>query len=83
MNTLINNASSTFSSVLGGTPYGTTTSVGPVGWGSVLTFMWGLASQVIGTGLGVLQLLMPYIIALVVIGAIVYFLYRAFRFFRH
>jgi hypothetical protein len=39
--------------------------------------------DVIGAGLGVLQQLLPYIIGLAVIGAIVYFLYRAFRFFRH
>lgn len=37
----------------------------------------------IGSGLGVLYALRYWIVALVVIGAIVYFAYRAFRFFRH
>lgn len=39
--------------------------------------------DIIGSGLGVLVQLLPYIIGLAVIGAIVYFLYRAFRFFKH
>lgn len=37
----------------------------------------------IGSGVGVLDALKYWIVALVVIGAIVYFAYRAFRFFRH
>lgn len=37
----------------------------------------------IGSGLGVLYELRYWIVALVVISAIVYFAYRAFRFFRH
>lgn len=37
----------------------------------------------IGSGLAVLYNLRYWIVALVVIGAIVYFAYRAFRFFRH
>lgn len=37
----------------------------------------------IGSGIGVLDALKYWIVALVVIGAIVYFAYRAFRFFRH
>ncbi len=37
----------------------------------------------IGSGLAVLFLMRGWIVALVVIGAIVYFAYRAFRFFRH
>jgi hypothetical protein len=38
---------------------------------------------VIGTGLGVLTSLLPTIVGIVFIGAVVYFVYRAFRFFRH
>jgi hypothetical protein len=37
----------------------------------------------IGSGLAVLYSLRGWIVALVIIGAIVYFAYRAFRFFRH
>ena len=71
MQTIIDTASTTFTSNVG------------FNWGEGVTYMKTLLLLVIGSGLGVLQTLMPYIIALVVIGAIVYFLYRAFRFFRH
>ncbi len=37
----------------------------------------------IGSGLSVLYELRGWIVALVIIGAVVYFAYRAFRFFRH
>lgn len=37
----------------------------------------------IGSGLAVLYNLRYWIVALVIIAAIVYFAYRAFRFFRH
>jgi hypothetical protein len=37
----------------------------------------------IGSGLALLSGIVGWIIALVIIGAIVYFAYRAFRFFRH
>jgi hypothetical protein len=37
----------------------------------------------IGSGLAVLYNLRYWIVALVIIGAIVYFAYRAFRFFQH
>jgi hypothetical protein len=37
----------------------------------------------IGSGLAVLYELRYWIVALVVIGAVVYFAYRAFRFFKH
>ena len=37
----------------------------------------------IGSGLAVLLALRGWIVALVIIGSIVYFAYRAFRFFRH
>jgi len=50
---------------------------------SVVDFMSDMILLVIGTGLGVLQALLPWILALVAIGAVVYLLYRAFSFFRH
>lgn len=50
---------------------------------SVVVFMGSLIKTVIGTGLGVLQALLPWILALVAIGAVVYLLFRAFSFFRH
>ncbi len=71
MDSVISNASSTF-----------TTAVG-FNWSDVVGFMKTLLLLVIGSGLGLLETLLPYIIALVTISAIVYFLYRAFRFFRH
>jgi len=49
----------------------------------VIDFMETWLLYIIGAGLGVLQALMPYIVGLAVISAIIYFLYRAFRFFRH
>ncbi|MDQ3077134.1 MAG: hypothetical protein M3Q63_03745 [bacterium] len=49
----------------------------------VVDFMKTWLLYIIGAGFGVLQALMPYIVGLAVISAIVYFLYRAFRFFRH
>ncbi len=70
MDTVISNASSTF-----------TTAVG-FNWSDVVAFMKSLLLLVIGSGLGLLETLLPYIIALVTISAIVYFLYRAFRFFK-
>jgi len=71
MNTLISTASTTFTTALG------------FGWSDVVTFMQSQLSLVLGTGLGLLQTLMPYIVGLVFIGAVVYFVYRAFKFFRH
>ncbi len=71
MNTIISTASTTFTTAMG------------FNWSDVVTYMAGLLNLVIGSGLGLLQTLLPYIIALVIISAIVYFLYRAFRFFRH
>lgn len=49
----------------------------------LITFMKTWLMYIIGAGFGVLQALMPYIVGLAVISAIIYFLYRAFRFFRH
>lgn len=54
-----------------------------ISWTDVVDFMKTWLLQIIGSGLGILQALMPYIIGLAVISAIVYFLYRAFRFFKH
>lgn len=53
------------------------------GWDDVIAFMSGLIKLVIGTGLGLLQAMLPWILVLAAIAGIVYFLYRAFIFFRH
>lgn len=71
MDAIITTASSTF-----------TTAVG-FNWANVVAWMKDLLLLVIGSGLGLLETLLPFIIALITISAIVYFLYRAFRFFRH
>ncbi len=71
MNTLISSSTSAFQTAFG------------ISFSDVTAFMATWLLSIIGAGLGVLQQLMPYIIGLAVIGAIVYFLYRAFRFFRH
>lgn len=71
VDTIISNASSTFTGAVG------------FNWADVVGFMKSLLLLVMGSGLGLLETLLPYIIALITIGAIVYFLYRAFRFFRH
>jgi hypothetical protein len=52
--------------------------------GDVVTWAGdNLIKLFIGSGLAVLYELRGWIVALVIIGAIVYFAYRAFRFFRH
>lgn len=71
MNTIISNASSTFTTAFG------------FDYGDVVDFMVTWLKTVIGSGLGVLQELLPYIVGVAIISAIVYFLYRAFRFFKH
>jgi len=71
MQTIIDTASTTFETTTGFT------------LASVVDFMGTLIITVIGTGLGVLQALLPWILALVAIGAVVYLVYRAFQFFRH
>jgi hypothetical protein len=71
MDAIITTASSTFTSTVG------------FNWANVTAWMKELLLLVVGSGLGLLETLLPFIIALVTIGAIVYFLYRAFRFFRH
>jgi len=50
---------------------------------SVVDFMTDQITLVIGSGLGLLQALIPWIVALALIGGAVYFLYRSFSFFRH
>jgi len=49
----------------------------------LIDFMKTWLLYIIGAGFGILQALMPYIVGLAVISAIIYFLYRAFRFFKH
>lgn len=71
MQTIIDTASSTFTTTTG------------FSLSSVVDFMTDMIVLVIGTGLGILQALLPWIVALVAIGAIVWFLFRAFKFFRH
>ena len=71
MDTLITNASTTL-----------TNSVG-YNWSDLISFMKGLFLLVFGTGLGVFESLLPYIIFLVIAGLVVYFVYRAFRIGRH
>jgi len=71
MQTVVNTASTTFTATTG------------YDIGSVVSFMGTLIKQVIGTGLAVLQALLPWILALVAIGAVVWLLFRAFQFFRH
>lgn len=71
MNGIINTATSTFSSTTG------------FSLDSVVTFMATQIKLVIGSGLGLLNALMPWIVGLALIGGAVYFLYRAFSFFRH
>jgi len=68
---MINTATSTFLTTTG------------FSFADVVDWMSDLLKLVIGSGLGLLNAMLPWIIALVVISAIVYFLFRAFRFFRH
>ena len=70
--TQLANATSTFQSTTG------FDIAGVVAWSGD-----NLIKLFIGSGLAVLLALRGWIVALVVIGSIVYFAYRAFRFFRH
>lgn len=72
MDTLIGNASSTFASTVGFTPADAVTWTGS-----------NLLKPFIGGGIDLLFELRYWIIALVVLSAIIYFAYRAFRFYRH
>jgi len=71
MQTIINSATSTFNTTTGFT------------LDSVVDFMTDQITLVIGSGLGLLQNLMPWIVALALISGVVWFLFRAFKFFRH
>ena len=71
MQTIINNASSTITSELG------------FGLGDLLAFMKTQFLLIMGGGLGMLQGLMVYIVFLAIATGVIYFLYRAFTFFRH
>lgn len=71
MQTLIDTATSTFETTTG------------ITLSSVVDFLTTQLTLIIGTGLGVLQNLMPWIVALIAISAVVYFAYRALHFFRH
>jgi hypothetical protein len=51
--------------------------------GSVVSWMSTQLLLVLGSGIAVLEALLPYIIGLAIIGGIIYFLFRAFRFFRN
>ncbi len=66
------NATSTFSATTGFDISGVITWAGD-----------NLIKLFIGTGLAILYSIRGWLVAMVVIGAIVYFAYRAFRFFRH
>ncbi len=68
---VINNSDTTFNSSMG------------FDRSNVGSFMWSMGSLVLGSAMGFLYFILPYISALVIIGAIVYLLYRAFRFLKH
>jgi len=72
MDTLITTASSGFATTTGFSVASVVTWTGD-----------NLIKLFIGSGLAVLYELRYWIVALVIIGAIVYFAYRAFRFFKH
>lgn len=72
MDTMIANATSSFQTTTG---FGVTDVVSWAGDNLIKVF--------IGSGLAVLYELRYWIVALIIIAAIVYFSYRAFQFFRH
>lgn len=72
MDQLISNASSTFNTTVGFSPSDAVTWTGT-----------NLIKPFIGGGLDLLYELRYWIIALVVLSAIIYFAYRAFRFYKH
>ena len=69
---MINNASSSFNSTIGFNPSQTVSWVGN-----------NMIKPFIGGGVMLLMALKLWIIALVVLSAIIYFAYRAFRFYKH
>ena len=72
MDNLIGNATSSFNATVGFTPADAVTWTGT-----------NLVKPFIGGGVSLLYELRYWIIALVVLSAIIYFAYRAFRFYRH
>ncbi len=68
---IITNASTTFTGALG------------FNWQDGTNFMANMMNLVIGSGMALLVTLFPYIVGLVLIAGVVYFLFRAFVFFRH
>lgn len=72
MDDLISNALAAFASTTG------------FALSSAATWMWtNLAEPVLGGGLAVLYTLRFYILAVIMLAAVVYFFYRLFLFFRH
>lgn len=53
------------------------------GISGVVGYMRTILMIILGSGLGLLSTLFPYIIGLVIVAGIVYFVYRAFVYFRH
>lgn len=72
MDTMINNATSSFLATTGFDVSAVVTWAGD-----------NLIKLFIGSGLAVLYDLRYWIVALVIISAVIYFSYRAFQFFRH
>lgn len=70
MSTIISNASTSLLGAVG------------VSNDDIVGIMWSMASIILGTGLGILSAVLPYVLSLVVIASIVYFLYRGFRLLR-
>jgi hypothetical protein len=69
---MVKNASSTFSATTGFSPGESVSSVGNI-----------FIKPIIGGGLMLFTSLLPWIIALIVLSAFVFFAYRAFRFYKH
>jgi len=71
MDTIISTASTTWNTTIG------------FSWGEVIDYMVDLGKLVAGTGLGLLQDLVPVLLVLAGISAVVGLVYAFFRFFRH
>jgi len=71
MDTIISTATTSFNSTVG------------FSLDSVLDFVIVQIKLVIGTGLGVLQTIIPLLLAVVAIGAIIGLIWMGYRFFRH
>ena len=52
-------------------------------FGGSISFMKTPLLSIIGSGIGTLKILMPYIIGLVIFSSIIYLLYRVFRLFKY